>query len=239
MENLIANKQFTFNSQDPDFQSSDYSVGQIVEEFKGLRRWTLKISYNKRSIDILFGIIGEDQIEMWNEQLNIDLFQDNDIPYMTLWNGHGKVSCVFNANDIKESQDIAWLKETCEDVNIVFIDIFKKEGEVLFVRKIHLPILNKIREILKKQFMCFYSKDAFEFQVDQLLLAFNDYARNKYKDNRIRYSSLSSTDPQKASYEEYLPDDKEGCIDPRQANYYMIMKGYGKLDDWRSSMMTL
>lgn len=239
MENLISNRVFSFNSQDSTCPSCDYKIGNKLEEFAGLSRWTLKISYNKKSIDILFGIIGEKQIDMWNKELNIDLFQYNDIPCMTLWNGYGKIACFFDVNDIEELDVVGWLKETCEDVNLVFVDIFKKKGEVLFIRRLHLPILNKIREILKKQYMRFYSKEAFEFQTDQLLLEFSNYARNKYKDNRIRYSSLSSIEPQKASYEEYLPTDKEGHLDPGQVNYYMTMKKCGQLDQWRSSMMLL
>lgn len=238
MDYFISDREFSFNSQDSTWPSSNYKIGNILEEFVGLRRWTLKISYNKKSIDILFGIIGEDQIDMWNEELNIDLFQYNDIPCMTLWNGHGKVSCFFNVNDIEEFDVVDWLNETCEDVNLVFVDIFKKKGEVLFIRRLHLPILNKIREILKNQYMR-YSKEEFEFQVDQLILSFSDYARNKYKDNRIRYYSLSSIEPQKASYEEYQPVDKEGHIDPGQVNYYMMMKESGRLDDWRHSMMKI
>ena len=53
MENLISNREFTFNSQESKCPSCGYTIGNKLEEFVGLRRWTLKISYNKKSIDIL------------------------------------------------------------------------------------------------------------------------------------------------------------------------------------------
>ena len=132
-----------------------YKIGQKIPEFAPMN-YELKFSFNKTSLDIIIGLalVPNEVTNFLNDNwLHIGLFFYKIIPSLVITTGKIQVAGNIVFNDYDKINIEEWLQSTDDYVNLVVANVHH-EYEVKELRRIKLPLMSKIREVLKEQVLC-------------------------------------------------------------------------------------
>ena len=145
---MKSNTKFYFSNQG----ECEYEIGQKCPEFAPMN-YELKFSFNENSLDVIVGLADPDRAYLNESWLNISLFIYHSIPTIILTTGYIQVagSIIIKNNSRINVND--WVNGSDDHVNLVVVDDYNSY-EVKEIRKIQLPMMKTIRDILKKQIEC-------------------------------------------------------------------------------------
>ena len=185
-----------------------YKVGQLVPEFAPMNR-EIKISFNENSLDIIIGVAIEPE-DVWRylncDWLNVNLFSYHYIPKLIVTGGYFQVAgnvILKNADNVNVQE---WVNGSDEYVNLVLVNDFKTY-EVLDIRRIQLPMMKTIRNILKQQLECFDAE--IENTLSLIDKGFQTPWMLYYTDEECKYVKETSDEIQKGTYIVHEPKEKQ------------------------------
>ncbi len=184
-----------------------YKVGQLIPEFAPMNL-ELKISFNEKSLDIIIGV-AIDPKDVWRylncDGLSISLFVYQNIPALIVTGGYFQVAgniVLKNAENINP-QD--WVNGTDEYVNLVLVNDFENY-EVLDIRRIRLPMMKTIRNILKQQLECYDAEIGNALSLIEK--GFQTPWMLYYQDEECLYDNETPDEIQKGTYIVHEPKEK-------------------------------
>lgn len=129
-----------------------YEIGQKCPELAPMN-YELKFSFNDNSLDVFVGLADPDRTYLNESWLNISLFIYRSIPTIILTTGYIQVvgSIIIKNNSINVND---WVNGSDDHVNLIVVDDYNNSYEVKEIRKIQLPMMKTIRNVLKKQIEC-------------------------------------------------------------------------------------
>ena len=129
-----------------------YEIGQKCPELAPMN-YELKFSFNDNSLDVIVGLADPDRTYLNESWLNISLFIYRSIPTIILTTGYIQVvgSIIIKNNSINVND---WVNGSDDHVNLIVVDDYNNNYEVKEIRKIQLPMMKTIRNVLKKQIEC-------------------------------------------------------------------------------------
>ncbi len=129
-----------------------YQIGQRCPEFAPMN-YELKFSFNNKSLDIIVGLAEPNRAYLNESGLKISLFIYHSIPTIILTTGYIQVvgSIIIKDNNRINVND--WVNGSDNHVNLVVVDDYSSY-EVKEIRKIQLPMMKTIRDVLKNQIEC-------------------------------------------------------------------------------------
>ena len=146
---MNSNNKFNFSNKGV----CQYEIGQKCPELAPMK-YELKFSFNEKSLDIIVGLANPDRKHLNESWLNISLFIYRSIPTIILTTGYIQVVgriIIKNNNSINVND---WVNGSDDHVNLVVVDVYNNSYEVKEIRKIQLPMMKTIRDILKNQIEC-------------------------------------------------------------------------------------
>lgn len=129
-----------------------YEIGQKCPEFAPMN-YEVKYSFNEKSLDIIIGLAPSRSNYFNDSWLSISLFVYRCIPTVLITTGYIQVAgsiIIKNSNniDIKD-----WVNGSDDYVNLILVDDY--DGyKIKEIRRVRLPMMNTIRNILKEQMEC-------------------------------------------------------------------------------------
>lgn len=181
-----------------------YKIGQKCPAFAPMN-YELKFSFNDKSLDIIIGLANPDRTYLNDSWLNISLFIYRSIPTIILTTGYIQVvgRIIINKNDIDVKE---WFNASDNHVNLVVIDEYNNNYAVKEIRKIQLPMMKTIRDILKNQIECV--DEEIKNTIEILKRGFQTPWMIHYSDEVCEYVQESSDDFQTGTYIINEPKEK-------------------------------
>lgn len=182
-----------------------YEIGQKCPEFAPMN-YELKFSFNEKSLDVIVGLADPDRTYLNESWLNISLFIYHSIPTIILTTGYIQVVgriIIKNNNSINVND---WVNGSDDHVNLVVVDDYNNSYEVKEIRKIQLPMMKTIRDILKNQVECVDGE--IKNTIEILERGFQTHWMNYYKDEECQYVQESSDSFQSGTYIINEPEEK-------------------------------
>lgn len=146
---MKSKNKFTFSNKGV----CQYEIGQKCPELAPMN-YELKFSFNEKSLDVIIGLANPDRKHLNESWLNISLFIYRSIPTIILTTGYIQVVgriIIKHENSININD---WVNGSDDHVNLVVVDDYNNSYEVKEIRKIQLPMMKTIRDILKNQIEC-------------------------------------------------------------------------------------
>ena len=134
-----------------------YSIGQNLSEFAPMN-YEVKFAFNEKSLDIIIGLATQpDRAYLNTGWLNVNLFIYRNIPSIIITTGYIQVVGSIVVGNLTNVNIEDWIDGTDEYVNLVILDDFESYS-VQEIRRIRLPMLKTIRNVIKGQIGCFKSE---------------------------------------------------------------------------------
>lgn len=117
--------------------------------------YEVKFAFNEKSLDIIIGLATQpDRAYLNTGWLNVNLFIYRNIPSIIITTGYIQVVGSIVVGNITNVNIEDWIDGTDEYVNLVILDDFESYS-VQEIRRIRLPMLKTIRNVIKGQIGCF------------------------------------------------------------------------------------
>ena len=129
-----------------------YEIGQKCPEFAPMN-YEVKYSFNEKSLDIIIGLAPSRSNYFNDSWLSISLFVYRCIPTILITTGYLQVTgsiIIKNSNNIDVKD---WVNGSDDYVNLILVDDYDSY-EIKEIRRVRLPMMNTIRNVLKKQIEC-------------------------------------------------------------------------------------
>jgi hypothetical protein len=181
-----------------------YEIGQKCPEFAPMN-YEVKYSFNEKSLDIIIGLAPSRRNYFNDSWLSISLFVYRCIPTILITTGYLRVTgsiIIKNRNNIDVKD---WVNGSDDYVNLILVDDYDSY-EIKEIRRVRLPMMNTIRNVLKKQIECVDGeiKNTLEiiergFQIPWMI---------EYKDEECKFVKECSDELQTGEYIIYEPKEK-------------------------------
>lgn len=181
-----------------------YEIGQKCPEFAPMN-YEVKYSFNEKFLDIIIGLAPSRRNYFNDSWLSISLFVYRCIPTILITTGYLRVTgsiIIKNRNNINVKD---WVNGSDDYVNLILVDDYDSY-EIKEIRRVRLPMMNTIRNVLKKQIECVDGeiKNTLEiiergFQIPWMI---------EYKDEECKFVKECSDELQTGEYIIYEPKEK-------------------------------
>lgn len=181
-----------------------YEIGQKCPEFAPMN-YEVKYSFNEKSLDIIIGLAPSRSNYFNDSWLSISLFVYRCIPTILITTGYLRVTgsiIIKNRNNIDVKD---WVNGSDDYVNLILVEDYDSY-EIKEIRRVRLPMMNTIRNVLKKQIECVDGeiKNTLEiiergFQIPWMI---------EYKDEECKFVKECSDELQTGEYIIYEPKEK-------------------------------
>lgn len=182
-----------------------YSIGQKLSEFAPMN-YEAKFAFNEKSLDIIIGLAQPDREHLNANWLHINLFIYRNIPSIIITTGYIQVVGSIVVENITNVNIEDWINGTDEYVNLVILDDFESYS-VQEIRRIRLPLLKTIRNIVREQIGC--SKGEIQNTLEIIKKGFPKPWMLYYTDEQCKYVNENSDILQTGTYITNEPKEKK------------------------------
>lgn len=182
-----------------------YSIGQKLSEFAPMN-YEAKFAFNEKSLDIIIGLAQPDRAHLNADWLHINLFIYRNIPSIIITTGYIQVVGSIVVGNITNVNIEDWINGTDEYVNLVILDDFESYS-VQEIRRIKLPLLKTIRNIVREQIGCF--KGEIQNTLEIIEKGFPKPWMIYYTDEQCKYVNENSAILQTGTYIINEPKEKK------------------------------